>query len=159
DATLVWMESPSNPRLDTLDLPALAKAARNEGALVAVDNTVAGPLRQRPLELGADFSMTSATKNLTGHSDLLLGVVAVSNRERADALRSWRIATGAILGPFEAWLAHRSLATYAVRFERQEANARAVAELLGVRDDVIGVRWPGIGSVVSLDVGTEDRAQ
>jgi cystathionine gamma-lyase len=159
DATLVWMESPANPRLDTLDIPAIAKAARDEGALVAVDNTVAGPLRQRPLELGADFSMMSATKNVTGHSDLVLGVVAVSNRERAEALRSWRIATGAIPGPFEAWLAHRSLATYAVRLERQEANARAVANLLGGRDDVTGVRWAGVGSIVSLDLGTEDRAQ
>jgi cystathionine gamma-lyase len=159
DATLVWLETPSNPGLDTLDVRALADAAHAEGALVAVDNTLAGPLRQRPLALGADFSVTSATKNLTGHSDLVLGVVAVSNRERAEALRSWRIATGAIPGPFEAWLAHRSLATYALRLERQEANARALAELLAGRDDVTGARWPGVGSVVCFDLGTEERAQ
>jgi cystathionine gamma-lyase len=159
DATLVWLETPSNPGLDALDVHALAKAAHDEGALVAVDNTLAGPLRQRPLALGADFSVTSATKNLTGHSDLVLGVVAVSNRERAEALRSWRIATGAIPGPFEAWLAHRSLATLALRLERQEANARALAELLDARADVSGVRWPGVGSVVCFDLGTEERAQ
>jgi cystathionine gamma-lyase len=157
-ATLVWMESPSNPRLDVLDVPALAAAAHAQGALVAVDNTLAGPLRQHPLELGADFSVTSASKHLTGHSDLVLGVVAVADAERAAALRDWRIATGAIPGPFEAWLAHRSLATLALRLERQEANARAVAELLGARDDITGVRWPGVGSVVCFDVGSHERA-
>jgi len=158
-ATLVWMESPSNPCLDVLDVRALAAEARALGALVAVDNTLAGPLRQHPLELGADFSVTSGSKHLTGHSDLILGVVAVASPERADELRAWRIATGAILGPFEAWLAHRSLATLALRLERQEANARAIAELLGARDDVSGVRWPGVGSVVSFDLGSEERAQ
>jgi cystathionine gamma-lyase len=157
-ATLVWMESPSNPGLDVLDVRALAAAARAEGALVAVDNTLAGPLRQRPLELGAHFSVTSATKNLSGHSDLVLGAVAVADAERADALRSWRIATGSIPGPFEAWLAHRSLATLGLRLERQEANARALAEMLEARADVSGVRWPGFGSVVCFDLGSEERA-
>ena len=123
-ATLVWLESPSNPGLDVLDLPALAAEAHAGGAVVAVDNTVAGPLRQRPLELGADYSVTSASKHLSGHSDLVLGAVAVADDERAAALRSWRTATGSIPGPFEAWLAHRSLATLALRLERQEANAR-----------------------------------
>jgi cystathionine gamma-lyase len=158
-ATLVWMESPSNPCLDVLDVRALAAEARAHGALVAVDNTLAGPLRQHPLELGADFSVTSGSKHLAGHSDLILGVVAVASAERAEELRAWRIATGAIPGPFEAWLAHRSLATLALRLERQEANACAVAELLRARDDVTGVRWPGVGSVVSFDLGSEERAQ
>jgi len=158
-ATMVWLESPSNPGLDVLDLRALADEAHAQGATVAVDNTLAGPLRQRPLELGADASVTSASKHLTGHSDLVLGVVAVADAERAAALRSWRIATGSIPGPFEAWLAHRSLATLALRLERQEANARAIAALLGERDDVTGVRWPGVGSVVCFDVGSEARAQ
>ena len=158
-ATLVWLESPSNPGLDVLDLAALAAEAHAEGAVVAVDNTLAGPLRQRPLELGADYSMTSATKHLCGHSDLVLGTVAVADPERAEALRAWRIATGSIPGPFEAWLAHRSLATLALRLERQEANARAVAELLRARDDVSDVRWPGLGSVVCFDVGSQARAE
>jgi cystathionine gamma-lyase len=158
-ATLVWLESPSNPGLDVLDLPALADEAHAGGATVAVDNTLAGPLRQRPLELGADFSVTSASKHLTGHSDLVLGVVAVADARRADALREWRTATGSIPGPFEAWLAHRSLATLALRLERQEANARALADALSARDDVTGVRWPGVGSVVCFDVGSQARAQ
>jgi cystathionine gamma-lyase len=158
-ATLVWLESPSNPGLDMLDLRALADEAHAAGAAVAVDNTLAGPLRQRPLELGADLSVTSATKHLSGHSDLLLGFVAVGSDLRAAELRAWRTATGSIPGPFEAWLAHRSLATVALRLERQEANAEAVAALLGARDDVDDVRWPGLGSVVCFDLGTEARAQ
>jgi cystathionine gamma-lyase len=158
-ATLVWMESPSNPGLDVLDLAALAAEARAAGATVAVDNTLAGPLRQRPLELGADFSVTSASKHLSGHSDIVLGVVAVADDERAAALRAWRSATGSIPGPFEAWLTHRSLATLALRLERQEATAAAIAERLRSRDDVSDVRWPGVGSVVCFDLGSQARAQ
>ena len=158
-ATLVWLESPSNPGLDVLDLPRLAADAHAAGAAVAVDNTLAGPLRQRPLELGADFSVTSASKHLTGHSDLVLGVVVVADPERVTALRAWRTATGSIPGPFEAWLAHRSLATLALRLERQEANAAALVAVLRERDDVTDVRWPGVGSVVCFDLGSEARAQ
>jgi cystathionine gamma-lyase len=158
-ATLVWLESPANPRLDVVDVAALTEEAHRGGAIVAVDNTLAGPLRQRPLALGADISVTSATKQLTGHGDLVLGVVAVADAERAAALRSWRSATGSIPGPFEAWLAHRSLATLALRMERQEANASAIAALLRARDDVADVRWPGVGSVVCFDLGSEARAQ
>ena len=157
-ATLVWLESPSNPGLVVLDLPALIAEAHAAGALVAVDNTLAGPLRQRPLELGAEYSVMSGSKHLAGHSDLILGAVSVSDEMRAEALRSWRIATGSIPGPFEAWLAHRSLATWALRLERQEANARALSDALGARDDVTDVRWPGVASVVCFDVGSQARA-
>jgi cystathionine gamma-lyase len=157
-ATLVWLESPSNPGLVVLDLPALIAEAHAAGAVVAVDNTLAGPLRQRPLELGAEYSVMSASKHLAGHSDLILGAVAVSDEARAEALRSWRIATGSIPGPFEAWLAHRSLATWALRLERQEANALALSDALRARGDVTGVRWPGVGSVVCFDVGSQARA-
>jgi cystathionine gamma-lyase len=158
-ATLVWLESPSNPGLDVLDVAALAAEAHAAGATVAVDNTLAGPLRQRPLEIGADLSVTSGSKHLSGHSDLLLGVVTVADQARAAALRAWRTTTGSIPGPFEAWLAHRSLATLALRLERQEANAAALAERLRGRDDVADVRWPGVGSVVCFDLGSEARAQ
>jgi cystathionine gamma-lyase len=158
-ATLVWLESPSNPGLDVLDLPALIAEAHAAGATVAVDNTLAGPLRQRPLELGADVSVTSASKHLSGHSDLVLGVATVADDERAAALRAWRTTTGSIPGPFEAWLTHRSLATLALRLERQEGTAAALAERLGARDDVTDVRWPGVGSVVCFDLGSQARAQ
>jgi cystathionine gamma-lyase len=158
-ATLVWLESPSNPGLDVLDVAALAAEARAAGATVAVDNTLAGPLRQRPLDLGAQFSVTSASKHLSGHSDIVLGVVTVADAERAAALRAWRTTTGSIPGPFEAWLTHRSLATLALRLERQEVSAAAIAEWLRGREDVSDVRWPGVGSVVCFDLGSQARAQ
>ena len=143
-ATLVWLETPSNPGLDVCDIRALADAVYAEGGLLAVDNTVATALGQRPLELGADLSMASDTKGLTGHSDLLLGHVAAADPERAEALRAWRIATGAVPGPFETWLAHRSLATLDVRLARQTATALALARLLEGRADVSSVRYPGL---------------
>jgi cystathionine gamma-lyase len=158
-ATLVWIETPSNPGLDVLDVAALAGAAHAAGAGLVVDNTLAGPLRQRVLDLGADVSVTSASKHITGHSDLVLGYVATRDSERAAALRAWRGTTGAIPGPFEAWLAHRSLATLAVRLERQEANASAIVELLRGRGDVADARWPGVGSVVCFTLESAARAQ
>jgi cystathionine gamma-lyase len=158
-ATMVWVESPSNPGLDTVDVAALASEVHAVGATFVVDNTLAGPLRQRPLSLGADLSVVSASKSLTGHSDLVLGYVAGRDPERVAALRAWRSTTGAIPGPFEAWLAHRSLATLAVRLERQEANARALADALRARDEVSDVRWPGVGSVLCVTLATAERAQ
>jgi cystathionine gamma-lyase len=158
-ATMVWVESPSNPGLEMLDLVLLANETHAAGASFVVDNTLAGPLRQRPLELGADVSVSSASKSLTGHSDLVLGYVAVRDPELATALLAWRGTTGAIPGAFEAWLAHRSLATLAVRLERQEANAAALADALRARDDVTDVRWPRVGSVLCFTVDGADRAQ
>jgi cystathionine gamma-lyase len=158
-AALVWVETPSNPRLDVCDVAAVAAAAHAAGALMAVDNTLATPLGARPLEHGADFAMLSGTKSLVGHSDVLLGAVSVRDSSLAVELRSWRSHTGAILGPFEAWLAHRSLATLGLRLERSQANARALAEALAGRDDVTGVRWPGVGAVISLTLPSADRAQ
>jgi cystathionine gamma-lyase len=158
-ATLVWVETPSNPRLDTCDLDAVAAAAHDAGALLAVDNTLATPLGRRPLDHGADFAMISGTKSLSGHHDLLLGVVSVRDAALAAELVDWRTHTGAIPGPFEAWLAHRSLATLGLRLERSEANARAVAEALAGRDDVTGVRWPGVGALVAFTLPSAERAQ
>jgi cystathionine gamma-lyase len=143
-ATLVWVEVPSNPALDVLDLAALAADVHAAGALLAVDNTLATPLAQRPLDLGADISMSSATKALTGHSDLILGHVRTSDPKRAEAIGAFRSRNGAIPGPFEVWLAHRSLATLDVRLERQSANALAVAEFLAGDHRVRGVRYPGL---------------
>ena len=157
-ATLVLIETPSNPGLNVADIAAVSEAAHAAGALVAVDNTLATPLRQRPLELGADFSVASATKQLSGHSDLLLGYVAARDPARAAEVRAWRTETGAIPGPFEAWLAHRSLATLAVRVDRQEATAGDVFAALRRRDDLSGARWPGFGCVVIFDVGSAERA-
>ncbi|MEU3499680.1 cystathionine gamma-lyase [Streptomyces hundungensis] len=145
-AKLLWIETPSNPGLDVCDVRRLARSAHEAGALVAVDNTLATPLGQRPLELGADFAVASGTKGLTGHGDLLLGYVVCRDPRLAARVRTWRKVVGAIPGPMEAWLAHRSLATLHLRADRQAANALALAEALAKRGEVTGLRYPGLPS-------------
>jgi cystathionine gamma-lyase len=143
-AKLVWIETPSNPGLDVCDVRRLAEAAHARGALVAVDNTLATPLGQRPLELGADFSVASGTKQLTGHGDILLGYVTGRDAETMTAVRRWRKIGGAVPGPMEAWLAHRSIATLQLRVDRQSTTALKVAEALRERSEVTGLRHPGL---------------
>jgi cystathionine gamma-lyase len=152
-ATAVFLESPSNPGLDVVDIAAIA---RDTDAIVAVDNTLAGPLHQPVLELGAQLSVASATKYLTGHSDINMGYVATADTA---ALREWRSLTGALPGPFETWLAHRSLATYPLRLERQIANAQALASALRERDEVSDVRYPGLGAVVCFTLASAAAAE
>src|SRR3954447_3868282 len=130
-ATLILAESPCNPSLEVIDVPALRAVAPD--ATLVIDNTVATPLAIRPLELGADLALGSATKALSGHSDLLMGYVTTNDQAWLERLRDWRALTGAIPGPIETWLAHRSLATLGVRVERQAANAAALAGLLRAR--------------------------
>jgi cystathionine gamma-lyase len=174
-ARLLWIETPSNPGLDVCDIRRLADAAHEAGALVAVDNTLATPLGQRPLGLGADFSVASGTKALSGHGDLLLGYVTTRTPELATQVRLWRKTVGAIPGPMEAWLAHRSLATLSLRVDRQAANALALAEALRDRPEVTGLRHPGLpgdpahkvaaaqmrrfGSVVSFTLPNREHAE
>jgi cystathionine gamma-lyase len=141
-ARLVLLETPSNPLLDVCDIAAVARAAHAAGALVAVDNTTATPLGQRPLDLGADLTVGSDTKALTGHSDLLLGHVSTTDDALYARLQAWRNHSGATPGPFEAWLGHRSMSTLDLRLARQAVNAAAVAELLAGSPAVTGVRWP-----------------
>ncbi|MEU8814100.1 cystathionine gamma-lyase [Actinoplanes sp. NPDC048796] len=170
---LVLLETPANPGLDVCDIEALSRAAHEAGALVAVDNTTATPLGQTPLALGADLVVASGTKALTGHSDVLLGYVSTNDDALHDKVETWRKQTGAVPGAFDAWLAHRSIATLDLRLARQTQNAAAVAAFLASRDDVTGVRWPGlegdpsypvarrqmrrIPGVVSFDLGDEAR--
>ncbi|MGW9129600.1 cystathionine gamma-lyase [Streptomyces sp. NPDC055681] len=151
-ARLLWIETPSNPGLDVCDLRRLIEAAHGAGVLVAVDNTLATPLGQRPLELGADFSVASDTKGMTGHGDILLGHVTCRDPELAAGVRRWRKVVGAIPGPMEAWLAHRSLATLELRIDRQCANALVLAEALGKRQEVTGLRYPGLPTDPSYPV-------
>ncbi|MBU3867873.1 cystathionine gamma-lyase [Streptomyces sp. 4503] len=141
---LLWLETPSNPGLDVCDIRRLAEAAHARGTLVAVDNTLATPLGQRPLELGADFAVASGTKALTGHGDVLLGYVTCRDPLLAAQVRAWRKTVGAIPGPMEAWLAHRSLATLQLRVDRQAATALALAEALRDRPEITGLRHPGL---------------
>jgi len=143
-AAVLWLETPSNPGLDTVDLRALAEAGHAEGALVVADNTLATPLEQAPLDLGVDVTIISITKAMAGHSDLLLGSAATRSPELHERLTRWRSLSGSIPGPFEAFLAHRSLPTLDVRLERMCGNALALAELLAERDDVLSVRYPGL---------------
>jgi cystathionine gamma-lyase len=143
-ATQVWVETPSNPALDVVALAPLAGAAQATGARLIVDNTLATALGQRPLDHGADVVVTSATKSLSGHADILLGVVTSRDPSVLAAALAWRTHAGAIPGPFEAWIAHRSLATLELRLERSCANAQALAEMLRRRTDVSGVRYPGL---------------
>ncbi|GAA3644798.1 cystathionine gamma-lyase [Lentzea atacamensis] len=138
---LVLLETPSNPGLDVCDIATLAEAAHAAGALVAVDNTTATPLGQRPLELGADIVVSSDTKAVAGHSDVLFGHLTAASPDLATSFRNARALNGAIPGPFETWLALRGLGTLDLRLERQAKNAAALYELLSGR--VAGLRWPG----------------
>lgn len=174
-AKLLWIESPSNPGLEVCDIRRLVEAAHARGALVAVDNTLATPLGQRPLELGADFSVASGTKQLTGHGDVLLGYVTGRAGEPMTSVRRWRKIVGAIPGPMEAWLAHRSIATLQLRVDRQNATAMTLAEALLGRPEVSGLRYPGLpddpshkvasqqmrryGCVISFTLPTRARAE
>ncbi len=141
-ARLILVETPSNPGLDVCDIAAVAELAHRQGALLAVDNTTATPLGQRPLALGADMVLASDTKALSGHSDLLMGHVSVRDDELLARIKGWRNHTGAVPGPFETWLAHRSIGTLDLRLARQAENAAALADLLAGAPQVTNVRWP-----------------
>ena len=143
-ARLLWLESPSNPGMEICDIAMLSEAAHRVGALVAVDNTTPTPMGQLPLALGADFSVASDTKALTGHHDVLLGHVAVRDAELHAQIDQWRTLTGAALGPMEAWLALRSIATLPLRLERSCENAQRIAEFLATRDEIFSVLYPGL---------------
>jgi cystathionine gamma-lyase len=174
-AKLLWLETPTNPQLDVCDIRELVGRARAAGALVAVDNTTATAYLQQPLALGATYTVASDTKALTGHSDLVLGHVATTDQERATALRAWRTQHGAIPGPMEVWLAHRSLATLALRVTRQSASAQRLATFLREAPGVASVLYPGLefhpghaiakkqmtafGGVLSFDLGPRPRAE
>ena len=141
---LVWLESPTNPMLKVLDLEALATEAKKRGAIVVVDNTFATPFAQRPLDLGADIVLHSVTKYLNGHSDVVGGALIVRDEELATRLAFLQNAVGAIQGPLDAFLVLRGLKTLAVRMERHERNAFAIARFLEGRPEVERVLYPGL---------------
>ena len=143
-AAAVWVESVANPLLTVADVPAIAAGAHAAGALVVVDSTFATPLRQRPLALGADVVLHSATKLIGGHSDLLLGAAICADPAHTQALRDHRHVRGAIPGVLEAYLALRGLRTLSVRLERAEANAAELARRLSAHPLVDVVRYPGL---------------
>lgn len=145
-ARLVWVETPSNPLWTVTDIAAVAQACRACGATLAVDNTVPTPVLTRPLELGADIVMHSATKALNGHSDVLAGALVTGNVDDPlwQGAKEERRLAGAVIGPFEAWLLARGMRTLFVRMERAMQNAAALAEWLDAREDVAAVLYPGL---------------
>lgn len=145
-ADLVWIESPSNPLLTVTDVAAICAAERKPGAIVAVDNTFATPLNQRPLDFGATVSMQSATKFIGGHSDLLAGVATTREDAQYAALRKRRELAGATPGTLETFLAVRGARTMALRLERAQANAATLVERLTTHPGVERVRYPGLPS-------------
>jgi cystathionine gamma-synthase len=143
-ATLLWVESPTNPMLGVADLPALVAGAKRCGVEVAFDNTFATPLLQRPLEHGVDVVVHSATKLIGGHSDLLLGLAVCADRDRAERLRERQHLAGATPGTLEAWLALRGLRTLHLRLDRAQSNAHELALRLVSHPEVARVRYPGL---------------
>lgn len=143
-ADLLWIETPTNPMLNIADLPALIEAAKAQSAIVAVDNTFATPLRQRPLALGADMVVHSATKFIGGHSDLLCGVVIAHQDAHVAQLRRRREIGGSTPGALEAFLALRGLRTMALRLNQAESNATVLAQRLSALREVTRVRYPGL---------------
>jgi cystathionine gamma-synthase len=175
-ANLLWIESPSNPLLEVADLPVLIEAAHREGALVCVDSTFNTPMVLRPLELGADIVMHSATKYLGGHSDLLMGVLVTRDAGLHAHLHSRQAITGGVPGALETYLALRGLRTLPVRMDRAQANAAELARRLTSHPAVTRVRYPGLatdpgheraarlhdgfGAMISFEVaGGADRAE
>jgi cystathionine gamma-synthase len=145
-ADLLWVESPTNPMMEVADLPALVAAAHAAGALVVVDNTFSTPLGQRPLAVGADVVVHSATKYLAGHSDVLLGLAVTDDDGLRARLLAHRTLHGAIAGPMEAWLGLRGLRTLALRVERSQATAGELARRLEGHPAVRRTRYPGLVS-------------
>jgi cystathionine gamma-synthase len=174
DVRLVWVETPSNPLLNVVDIRKAAAAAHAVGALLVVDNTFATPYLQQPLGLGADLVVHSTTKYLGGHSDVVGGFVATNDDALAERLFFLQKSLGAVPGPFDAWLVLRGLKTLAVRMRAHCENARHVAEFLEGHDAVERVLWPGLeshpghavaraqmrdfGGMVSFMVATEQEA-
>lgn len=173
---LLWLESPTNPCLDVAELPVIIKAAKQAGIGVAVDNTFATPLNQNPIEMGADIVMNSVTKFLSGHSDVLMGSLSISDEALFSRIEMQRKLGGAIAGPMEAWLALRGIRTFAVRVKQGSESALELAKRLSQHPKISRVRYPGLptdpqheraksfmrgfGAVLSFEVaGTGEQAE
>lgn len=144
EPALVWLETPSNPLLRITDIEARARAAKAAGALVAADNTLLTPCRQRPLDLGCDLVMHSTTKALNGHGDLFGGALLASDPALLETLAWWANAAGLSGSAHDSWQIMRGLRTLPLRIDRQESTARAIAEWLSIHDDVLAVNYPGL---------------
>jgi len=146
DTAMVWIETPTNPLLKLVDLKAIVELAKKSGAVVVVDNTFATPYLQRPLELGCDIDMHSATKFINGHSDMVGGIVATSSDDLAERLAYLQNSIGSVSGPFDSFLALRGVKTLDVRMERHCSSSLRIAEWLESHDSVERVIYPGLKS-------------
>lgn len=146
DTRLIWLESPTNPTLKISDIEAIAQIAQAHGLLLCVDNTFASPVLQKPIALGADIVVHSATKYLGGHSDLIAGIVVTKSKELGEQIRFIQNASGAILSPHDSWLVIRGLETLPLRVERHSRSALQVAEWLAAHPAVEQVFYPGLAS-------------
>lgn len=170
---LIWIESPTNPTLKISDIEAIAKIAKANNVLLCVDNTFASPVAQKPLNLGADIVVHSATKYLSGHSDLIAGLVVTATHELGDKIKFIQNASGAILGPFDSWLVIRGIETLSLRIKAHAENAQKVAEYLQSEKLIKNVYYPGLethhnhniakkqqkyfGGVVAFDLVIDDK--
>jgi cystathionine gamma-synthase len=145
-AQMLYLESPTNPAIEVVDLPVVIAAGKKTGSIVVVDSTLATPMVQNPLALGADIALHSVTKYLSGHSDILLGCVVTNDESIFERVEQARRYGGAIPGPFEAWIALRGLRTFALRMQRSQENAMELAKRLEKDPRVLRVRYPGLAS-------------
>ena len=145
-AQMLYLESPTNPAIEVVDLPVVIAAGKKAGSIVVVDSTLATPMVQNPLALGADIALQSVTKYLSGHSDILLGCVVTNDEYIFERVEQARRYGGAIPGPFEAWIALRGLRTFALRMQRSQENAMELAKRLEKDPRVLKVRFPGLAS-------------
>ena len=143
---MIWLETPTNPLLDLIDIRSVAALAHQKNLLVVVDNTFASPYFQQPLKLGADIVVHSTTKYINGHSDIIGGALVTSNEEVYQAIKFYQNAAGGVPGPFDSWLTLRGIKTLAVRMRQHEANALAVARFLHEHPRVEKVYYPGLPS-------------
>lgn len=154
---LIWVESPTNPTLKLYDIQAIAFAAREHNCLLCVDNTFATPLAQKPILLGADLVLHSATKYLSGHSDLIAGAVISASPELAEKIRFIQNASGAILGPFDSWLVIRGIETLALRVKQHAENALLIAQWLSKHPAVAQVNYPGLKNHPDFEIGLKQQ--
>lgn len=152
---LIWIETPTNPTLKISDITAIAKIAKASNCLLCVDNTFASPALQKPLLLGADIVLHSATKYLGGHSDLIAGLVITKDKELGEKIRFIQNASGAILSPFDSWLVIRGIETLPLRIKQHCSTAQQVAEFLAQHPDVNKVYYPGLKSHINHDVAAK----
>ena len=155
---LIWVETPTNPMMNVVDVKKISSLAKSKKILLVVDNTFATPYLQQPLELGADIVMHSATKYLAGHSDVILGCLALNNKDLAEKLYFIQNASGAICGPMDSFLTLRGIKTLHVRMKRHCENARKIADYLSQNPKISKVYWPGLEDHINHSVAKKQMS-